>query len=253
MGRPITHLHQIELTSECNLRCVYCVHPTMPRAKLPMTEATWQAALRHVQAAVDAGTQGALNLAGIGESTLHPRLAAWAMEARAVLGPGRLLALATNGVAVTPELVAALVPSQIAVWVSLHRPEKAGPAVRWFAEAGLLRGVSADPVVAPMDWAGQVDWHTQYPVGQRPVCEWLRDGWGMVAADGRILTCCTDGQGTTVLGHVTDPVGTVWTTGVQPLCATCWLAPPAGLEALDVQNQNQETQEGRAVALTWRR
>jgi len=31
---PFQQIHQIEITSRCNLRCKYCVHPHMERAKV---------------------------------------------------------------------------------------------------------------------------------------------------------------------------------------------------------------------------
>lgn len=41
----LTAIHQIEITSRCNLRCRYCVHPHMGRVKEDMEPATFAKAL----------------------------------------------------------------------------------------------------------------------------------------------------------------------------------------------------------------
>lgn len=212
----LTAIHQIEITSECNLRCPYCAHPTMPRAKQHMTESVFLQALMwahrlHWQN----DTTRELNLCGIGESTLHPRFIELMSAARRTMPPGIALILATNGLPKTSskngwteELAVALSDLRkfgpIKIWVSLHRPEKAGPTVELLKKYNLLSGVSADPSVAAVDWAGQVRWHVSAP---RSICPWLSQGWGFVMADGRVSTCCFDGQGTDgVLGTVWDDV-----------------------------------------------
>lgn len=43
---PIRHIHQIEMTSRCNLRCRYCPSPHLPRPKIDMTEAYYKQSLR---------------------------------------------------------------------------------------------------------------------------------------------------------------------------------------------------------------
>lgn len=73
LPRPVTALHQIEITSVCNLRCKYCVHPTMSRAKAHMSMETFSSALRLVYHYKRYHGQHELNLCGIGESTVHPQ------------------------------------------------------------------------------------------------------------------------------------------------------------------------------------
>jgi hypothetical protein len=218
----ITRVHQIELSSRCNLRCRYCVHPTMSRAKQDMDGEIWARALYWVKQFCDAGTQGVeLNLCGIGESTLHPKFGEWALQARAVIGKDRRLILATNGVGVNEAHAEAMRLARVHVWVSLHRPEKAGPTVNLLRKYGVLAGVSADPSVAAVNWAGQVDWEVTAP---RSPCPWLRQGWAFIAANGDVLRCCFDGNGT-------GKVGTVWgdlmqvETGAYSLCEKCHHQP----------------------------
>lgn len=219
----VTGIHQIEITSRCNLRCKYCVWPHMPRAKQDMTEEVFHEALEWARYFVNLGTQGhELNLAGIGESTLHPEFCRWAKLARDAVGDKVQLILATNGVNVTEEHAKAMRDVNMRVWVSLHRPEKAKLTVDLLSKYGVLMAPSCDPATAAVDWAGQVKWEVTAPKTSEQ-CMWLRLRQVMVASDGRILTCCFDGQGTDgVLGTVFEDVASM---EVKPysLCQTCHL------------------------------
>lgn len=219
MEFPITAIHQIELTSRCNLRCRYCVHPKMPRAKIDMDERTFTAALGWAARFARAGTQKELNLAGIGESTMHPRFESYLATARSMVGWGVEITIATNGLLVTENLARRIAPYKPKVWVSLHRPEKAGPAVEILKKAGILSGVSADPSLSAIDWAGQVQWHTSHQPGLE--CGWVSTGRAFVMADGRVGTCCLDGKGEDgVLGTVFDDL-TAMRLKPYSLCDGC--------------------------------
>lgn len=225
----VQSIHQIEITSRCNLRCKYCVHPTMARVKEDMAWETFETALRWVGRFIEEKTQGhELNLCGIGESTMHPEFSHMVRRAREVIGPHRELILATNGVGVTEAHAEAMREAHMRVWVSLHRPEKAGPTLNMLQRYGVLAGVSADPSIASVDWAGQVDWEVTAPKGQE--CLWLRDSRAFVAANGDVLTCCFDGSG------VEGRLGTVWedVRGMESraygLCGKCHLRPPAAVQ-----------------------
>lgn len=219
----ITGIHQIEMTSRCNLRCKYCVHPTMKREKVDMTDEVWAMTMRRVSLFVSLGTQGhELNLCGIGESTLHPQFCDWVVEARWTIGPERDLILATNGVGVTQEHAKAMGRARMKVWVSLHRPEKAKETVDLLREFGVLAGISVDPSVAAVDWAGQVDWKTTAQPDPKG-CMWLSTLRGFVMSDGRISRCCFDGQGTDgVIGTVFDDMAKLH-HGEYSLCESCHL------------------------------
>jgi hypothetical protein len=216
---PITSIHQIEITSRCNLRCRYCVHPKMPREKIDMTQPTFERCLVLARDLVRAGTQRELNLAGIGESTMHEQFVDFVQLARVMLGWKVDIVLATNGLLMTDELAEEMARYRMKVWVSMHRPEKAGPAVECLRRAGILAGVSADPTLAATDWAGQVKWHVSHP--ERMPCSWVSTGRAFVMADGRIATCCLDGMGEDgVLGTVFDDISTL---RLKPysLCESC--------------------------------
>ena len=213
----VTQIHQCEITSRCNLRCKYCVHGTMPRPKMDMTAEVFEKVLDRVAGYVAHGTQHELNLAGIGESTIHPQFCEFVAHARERL-PTIDLTMATNGVGLTEDMAQAMAVARMRVWVSLHRPEKAGPAIELLKRYEVLAGVSADPSLAAVNWAGQINWH----VSATPTrCMWQAEGMAIAWADGRLGTCSFDGQGTDgVIGTVWDEPDTLF---VKPysLCNGC--------------------------------
>ena len=223
-------IHQIEITSRCNLRCKYCVHPSMPRPKQDMDVTTFATAIDFAAELYRTHhAQHELNICGIGESTIHPDFIYMLNKTRATMPASVAITLATNGVGWTAELadqVAAIRDKgfgAINIWVSLHRPEKAGPTIELLKARDLLSGVSADPSISAVDWAGQIKWHVS---AKKTECPWLREGWGIVFSDGRIGTCSFDGQGTDGV------IGTIWddpeTLKVSPysLCRSCHQMPP---------------------------
>lgn len=214
----LREIHQIEITSRCNLKCVYCPSYRLPRPKVDMVREDYELALTWAKFFQDRGTQGELNLAGIGESTLHPDFLSYVERAREVLGPKQVLLFATNGLLITEQLVRELVPLQPRVFVSMHRPEKAGPAAHLLNKYGLLHGLSQDPALQSTNWAGQVKWEVTVQKG-RP-CTWVRGGKAFVFADGRISRCAFDASGIGVFGSVRDDL-TRLATSPYKLCATC--------------------------------
>lgn len=217
VGYPITSIHQVELTSRCNLRCRYCPSPHLPREKMDMVHEHYLMALGWASHYVRRGTQREFNVAGIGESTLHPRFVEYVAMAREQLGPDVDIVLATNGLLVDRALARSLKPYRPRIWVSMHRPERAGPAVEALKAEGLLSGVSADPSIAAIDWAGQVKWHTSHAPSR---CAWIDTGRVMVMADGRVTTCCLDASGSGVVCNIADDITKA---RLQPyaLCETC--------------------------------
>lgn len=200
----------------------------MHRAKLDMEEGVFLRALEHVKYGVRHHGQRELNLAGIGESTIHPRFVEFVALARKAVdeaqansqqrnAPPVSLLLATNGVAVTDEMVKATKPFNLRYYVSMHRPEKAGPAIEICRKYDCLDGASADPSLAAIDWAGQVKWHVS---AAKRACNWVRHGMAFVFADGRVSSCCLDASGAGVIGHVNDNIGSLKTKPYS-LCKSC--------------------------------
>lgn len=186
--------------------------------KMDMTLETFTRSLAWAKEFKRRGTQGALNLAGVGESTIHPLFVDFLALAREAMGDDHHLDFATNGVSMTPELARAIAPLKPRVWVSLHRPEKAGPAIDYLLEAGLHpMGVSVDAAISGTDWAGQIKWKVR---AQRTPCPWVVGGWAIVLSDGRLTRCSFDAFGKGVIGHVNDDV-TKMQTSAYSLCKTC--------------------------------
>lgn len=226
--KPIRAIHQIEMTSRCNLRCRYCPSPHLQRPKMDMTEATFRRALHWVKTFQSVRPHPELNLAGIGESTMHPEFVRFTHLAREAVGPHINLVLATNGLLMTDELAAAIAPAKPQVWVSLHRPEKAGPAVEALKRAGIYAGSSADPSLAAVNWAGQVEWHVSAPKGK--LCPWIAFSMVMVMSDGRVTRCCFDSDGSGAIGHIDDDLSK-FSTSPFHLCSSCHLDAGVKTEA----------------------
>ncbi len=228
--RPVRQVHQIELSSRCNLKCVYCPHhPNLPRTKEDMSEDTFRASLDLIRFYVRQGTQTELSLTGIGEAMLHDRFVEYATRAREVVGFGRQLTVTTNGLLLTEQMAAAIAPLKPAVFISLHRPEKAGPAIEIAKKYGILAGVNASFATSAFDWAGTMKdkWFVSAP---KIPCEYLRQGWAVILVDGRVATCCLDADGSSTVGKVTDAPETLmlkpWKSEKGAGCEACHMSVP---------------------------
>lgn len=218
---PIRAIHQIEITSRCNLKCAYCPSYRLPRPKLDMTEDTFIKSLQWAQQLQRISKHPELNLAGIGESTMHPQFIHFLALAREAMGPSVTLVLATNGLLIDDSMAEAMAPYYPEVYVSLHRPEKAQRAIAALAKAGILKAVSCDGALNSVNWAGQIDWPVTTSA-KGADCTWFKNGQVVVLADGRISRCCFDASGAGVLGTVDDDL-TQLTTSAYSLCDTCHL------------------------------
>lgn len=220
---PVREIHEIELSSVCNLACrAYCPHPKLERPKAHMEWATFERTLEHVAYLCEKGTQGEVSLTGIGEAILYPRFIEALFRVREVVGP-RNIVLATNGVAMTPAIAEVLAKMRVITFVSTHRPEKAGVAWEMLKKAGAIGGLNTAFVDSSISWAGQMKWHTSAPV--QP-CTYLGAGWAVVRQDGALNACCMDAHGKHRLATVWDDLGSLRTQPI-PLCASCHLTVPA--------------------------
>lgn len=203
--RPIRDIHQIELTTRCNLKCHYCPHyPELPRVKEDMTWEIFEQSLALIGFYVRQGTQTELSLTGIGEAVLHPDFLRMVERSRAAIGPQRMLTITTNGLLFDDAMCAALAPFKPSLFISLHRPERAALAVVAAKRHGIFAGTNSQFVTAAFDWAGtQKNW-TPMVSAPRLKCEYLRSGWGVILVDGRVTTCCLDVDGSGVVGTVWD-------------------------------------------------
>jgi hypothetical protein len=217
---PLRDLHQIELTSRCNLKCAYCVSPTLKRPKIDMSQETFAKALKWLVYFVEHLGQEEINIAGIGESTIHPQFIPMLKAVRLAIGPDVRIVMATNGKAMTADLADAMKPWNPRVFVSMHQPVFAKKAFDVLRRAELLDGVSADPTMFATDWAGQIkNWTVTANHGP---CDWVRGGKFMVMSDGRLTRCSFDGTGVGVFGTLDDDLTQLQTTPYA-LCRACHL------------------------------
>lgn len=188
---------------------------------MDMSEDVYLAAMDWVRHFAARGTQREVNLAGIGESTMHPHFVRYVALARDAIGEAGDITMATNGLLITDELATALRPFRPRIWVSMHRPEKAGPAIEVLKRAGLLAGVSADPSLASIDWAGQVNWHVS--AAPHMACDWIVNGRAFLMADGRVSACCLDADGSGVFAELPHNALDQEFTSPYSLCRGCHL------------------------------
>ena len=219
--RPVTSIKQIEVTTFCNLRCVYCPSPNLPRPYHHMDMEIFKRALVWAKYYLDQGTQDELSLTGIGEGLMHPNIVEMVKLSRETLPYNRIV-IATNGILLDDEMAAALAPYSPQMWVSMHRPEVAGPAIEVAKRHGIYGGMNSSFATSALDWAGQVDWFVSAPPTK---CEFLRTGWGVVLSEGILTTCCLDATGEGIVGHVNDDPGTAYMKPYS-LCKSCYMETP---------------------------
>lgn len=220
--RVIQQIHQIEVTTKCNLRCHYCPHPKMKRPKEDMAWDVFEQSMVWVDYFYKLGLQKELSFTGIGESTLHPEFCGMLLVARKHC-PDMPIVFSTNGLPTFHEGIAELCKkNNIEVMVSLHRPEVAAKAINMCREYGILKYVNSAFATDAFNWAGQVDWVVSAPA---LTCEYLRSGWGVILQDGQITTCCLDSENYGTVGSVWDEPGSVKIAPFS-LCDKCHMKVP---------------------------
>ena len=148
------------------------------------------------------GTQRELNLFGVGEPTLNPKLPEMIKIARENLSVKCPVHTNTNGKLMTKELAIKLKQAGINhIDITGHNARDTAKCIRIFREVGIDGKLSVDYMTQPNNWAGQVDWFVpnyEYP------CPWLHNGQVMVMWNGDITRCCIDAFATGVIGNVYD-------------------------------------------------
>lgn len=228
----INSIINIELSAFCNNNCKYCPAPNQAKSRPVglMEMPTFERTIEHVNVLIDRGKQKPqVNLFGIGEPFLNPRIIEMTSYARRALPYQVKVHTNTNGkiparnLGILDQMLDAGIDS-IDVTVHPESYEQAMLTVRRLRELRIPGTVSIDPVLSPNNWAGQVDWPAAnycYP------CQWLRDGDVMVMWDGRVTACCLDAQGLGVIGHITDADILERTVKTFALCTNCHQEVPA--------------------------
>ena len=197
----MTTVYAVEVTSRCNLSCVYCpqnakYERVFTRPRVDITDELFVAAL----AWATWNPPAEIVLAGMGEPLMHPRIADYVAMTRAAL-PKTAINLPTNGLLLTDGLARQLAPHHPRIFISAHVPARAAQAVQIADQYGILAAVGCDAVANPIDWAGQIDW---FPAGSHYPCPFIRKQYVAVTSTGVIMTCCYDLTGESHLGHVTE-------------------------------------------------
>ncbi len=212
----------IELSSVCNYKCVYCPAKDQKNYRPTgfMTEEIFKEVVKWIIFFSRQGTQTEVNFFGVGEPTLHPSLLSLLAIARDRIPAGIPFHMNTNGSTMNEKLARNLYALGVQeIDVTAHELYATAKTVRIFNDVGIRYNISFDPVTRPNNWAGQVDWfEPRYP---KPFpCPWIGNGQVMVMSNGDITRCCLDAFAKGVLGNTSMEVNEMEVTPFE-LCKTC--------------------------------
>ncbi len=238
--RKVQAIKNLEVASVCNLACPYCPARLQGEHRDTglMSEKTFEQSLHWLARFVKAGTQQELNLFGVGEPLLHPKIVEMAARTRLVMPRYLTLRMNTNGLLVTEEIVRDLYAAGIdTIDITDHESEATMKAIRIFRKVtGQYEprrhqptrwGYSRDGIINPNNWGGLIDWvpEVDHP---RYVCPWIANGQVMVMSTGDVTRCCQDAFGRGILGTVHDDLEQLdHTPYIQ--CLTCHEEIPPGI------------------------
>jgi len=186
-----------------------------------MEEAIFTESLELLNSLCVAGTQKEVNLNGNGESCLDPNLPERAKRVKEVMGD-RHVQFCTNGMNMTRALAQALKDSGIdRIDISAHSPFHARRALECFASVKMPTMYALGVLLAPHNWAGQLELENQYFYLPSIPCTPLIEGRGYISREGNISPCCYDYRDLGKFGSVLD--GDILDREIKPfiLCKTC--------------------------------
>jgi sulfatase maturation enzyme AslB (radical SAM superfamily) len=227
----IKTINSVEISSVCDNACVYC--PCKDQGAYRdvglMQIETFEKTIEWVSKFCKDKTQLELNLFGVGEPMLHPRVVQFVAYARQHLPFQHDIHLNTNGNTMTMELAQSLKDAGITqIDVTGHDHRATANTVRIFRRLRIPHNVSHDFAIAPNNWAGQVDWFTpEYEAGP---CPWICRGQVMVMSNGDVTTCCIDAFGKNILGNVFDDDLSELDVKYSKLCKSCHHTVPDALQ-----------------------
>lgn len=217
----------IELSSICNLKCLYCINRLMAdepsRRPGLMINDVFKATCDLLQKLCDQGTQREVNLNGNGESLLDWQLIDRIKIIREIMGPDRHIGLSTNGVLINKMIAKELCHSGLTqLDISPHNAYHARRAAYIMHETGMKNGIiSLGCICMSHNWAGQLEKEHQINCILNNNCEPLLEGRGYVLSEGNITPCCYDYRNLGVFGTVFDE--DILEKQIKPyeLCHTC--------------------------------
>ena len=216
--RTITN---IEVVSACDNKCAYCPAPEVKNHRYSgiMNMDIFRKTLHWVKHFTTRGTQGQVNLFGVGEPLLHPDIVQMVKLAREAVPMFGHIRVNTNGNNLTPDIAEGLKRAGITdVHVTDHKAETTVRALRILRDADIDHSTNRDFVTGANNWAGQVTWAPQ--IDYQIPCPWIGRGEVMVMADGGVTRCCLDAFGEGAMGTVEDNVADMDVTQFD-LCEPC--------------------------------
>lgn len=215
-------IYQVELSAYCNMRCSYCPHPSMQRAKGFMSEHVLGACIRHAQRS----DQAMLVLHHFGEPLLHPNLRERLAQ---IAAAGLRVQLSTNARSLErcwPVLVDAGMPVNVMIsvhqWVASGEAAYADALAHWQQRA---LGTAVTVIPAYNVRKGKFTFHHWADGDAEPWnpadCPFLTYNFGCVLWNGDIVSCCVDHEGATARLNILEAgyeahVSTGWSA-----CGTC--------------------------------
>jgi hypothetical protein len=218
--RPL--IYQVELSSFCNMRCGYCPHPTMRRAKGYMEAEVLNACIGAIK---DSGG-GEIVLHHFGEPLLHPSLGDRLRQAAAA---GLAICMSTNALLIDrawEDLTSVEAPVRLVV--SVHQWAGQGADAYLDAVEAMRRraaGTNLEVVQAYNCYGGTFTFHC-WAKGLEDGwdvldCPFIKYNYAVVLWNGDIAACCVDHEGATVTGNILDKAWLDHRTGEWSACATC--------------------------------
>jgi hypothetical protein len=229
----------IELSSKCNLSCLYCVNRKMSPHRVPsiMSDEVFEASLGWLRRLCDLGTQREVNLNGNGESLLDPQIIERTAAVVKIMGH-RQVSFCTNGLLVTENLLRGLQEAGLRrMDVSAHSAYHARRAFDLMNKVGMGGVLATGAILQPHNWAGQLEPENDVTVRLSIQCDPLIEGRGYVQAEGDVVPCCYDYRSLGRFGHVLD--GDLLKREIKPyeLCFKCHQRIPQGM--MNVYNKGR--------------
>jgi len=215
----------IELSSLCNLSCLYCVNRLLVKhpARNPgiMTDSVFDASLSVLRNLCLDGTQQEVNLNGNGESMLDEHIIERIKKTKEVMG-NRTVTFCTNGVYMTPAIAKQLKAAGLdMISLSPHAPFHARKAAHIMAGNGLTPYINFGSICASHNWAGQLEPENSIDCRLTNECTPLKEGRGYISSEGYLSPCCYDYKLLGVYGHVLDDDILEKDVAPYSLCHTC--------------------------------
>ena len=215
----------IELSSICNLSCLYCVNRLLVKhpAREPgiMNHKVFNSSLYWLDKLCKQGTQKEVNVNGNGESCLDPMLVKRIDWIKVIMGD-RPVNFSTNAVNMTENLAKGLASTGIdRIDLSVHSPFHTRKAIQIMKKARLTIGINPGAIIMSHNWAGQLEPENSVEMHFTLPCDPLIEGRGYIQSEGNVTPCCYDYRNLGVFGHVFDD--DLLEREIKPyeLCTTC--------------------------------